>query len=277
MPLFPHFHRSYGPIGHVAGSDTVWVLLQGRSILLQVDGDVRLPRGENPLEHAARIGASVPLGRLDDRAYMLAEIAEDAVLDEVWEAADLRSLYGRVPETEWFIAGYASHVAHWQKTSGFCPVCGSAMGPMGVEWRRRCVKCGHERYPIVSPAVLALVHDGDRILLAHKPGWGKRRSILAGFTLPGESLEECVHREVLEESGVRVDGLAYHGSQPWPFPQQLMIGFFARYVSGSIEIDAEELEGADWYDFRELPPLPPPLSLSRQMIDAWAESRKRTR
>jgi NAD+ diphosphatase len=121
---------------------------------------------------------------------------------------------------------------------------------------------------------LALVHDGDRILLAHKPGWGARRSILAGFTLPGESLEECVHREVLEESGVRVDKLSYFGSQPWPFPQQLMIGFFAQYVAGVIQIDAEELEGADWYDFRQLPPLPPPLSLSRQMIDAWAQSRR---
>ena len=222
-----------------------------------------------------RLGAPILLGRLDGCDYVMAEIADDAALDEDMEAADLRSLYGRVPETEWFIAGYASQIAHWQRTSGFCPVCASAMGPMGVEWRRQCSNCSHERYPIVSPAVLALVHDGDRILLAHKPGWGARRSILAGFTLPGESLEECVHREVLEEAGVRIEALDYFGSQPWPFPQQLMIGFFARYVSGAIEIDAEELAGADWYDYRDLPPLPPPLSLSRQMIDAWRGMRER--
>src|SRR5437660_1795230 len=149
------------------------------------------------------------------------------------------------------------------------------MGPMGAEWRRSCTGCVNERYPMVSPAVLALVHDGgDRILLAHKPGWGARRSILAGFALPGESLEECVHREVLEEAGVRVGDLAYFGSQPWPFPHQLMIGFFSKYIAGTIEIDAEELEGADWHDYRRLPPLPPPLSLSRQMIDAWAHTRR---
>ncbi len=272
MPLFPDFKRLYPPHLAVPAENTVWVLLHGRSILLQADPEVRLPRGEAPLRLPG-IGAPVPLGRLNDAEYVMAEIAEDAVLDEAWEAADLRSLYGRVPETEWFIAGYAAHVAHWQRTSAFCPVCAAKMGAMGVEWRRVCENCGHERYPIVSPAVLALVYDGDRVLLAHKPGWGKRRSILAGFTLPGESLEECVHREVLEEAGVRVESLDYFGSQPWPFPQQLMIGFYARYVSGAIEIDAEELAGADWYDYRQLPPLPPPLSLSRQMIDAWARSR----
>ena len=127
---------------------------------------------------------------------------------------------------------------------------------------------------MVSPAVLALVHDGgNRILLAHKPGWGTRRSILAGFVLPGKSLEECVHREVLEEAAVHVTDLLYVGSQPWPFPHQLMVGFSSRYVSGEIAIDAEELDGADWYDYREMPPLPPPLSLARKMIDAWVLSR----
>ena len=274
MPLFPHFHRTYPPNEAVPGERTVWLLLQGRSILLQVDGGVRYPRGKDPLQQMARTGPPISLGHLDGSDYVMAEIAEDAVLDEGCEAADLRSLYGRVPETEWFIAGYAAQVAHWHRISAFCPVCASPMGALGAEWRRGCGNCGHERYPIVSPAVLALVHDGDRILLAHKPGWGARRSILAGFTLPGESLEECVHREVLEEAGVRIDALAYFGSQPWPFPQQLMIGFLAHYVSGAIEIDAEELEGAEWYHFRHLPALPPPLSLSRQMIDAWAQSRQ---
>ena len=274
MPLFPDFQRSYELFDPVPDAGTVWVLLQGRSVLMLADGSARLPYGEYPLPHAASLGSPVVLGRLAGSEYVLAEIAEDSVLDEVWEAADLRSLYGRIPEIEWFIAGYASQVVHWQRTSVYCPICASPMGAPGAEWRRICNNCGHERYPIVSPAVLALVHDGDRVLLAHKPGWGKRRSILAGFTLPGESLEECVHREVLEEAGVRVMDLTYFGSQPWPFPQQLMIGFFGRYADGEIEIDADELAGADWYDYRELPALPPSLSLSRQMIDAWARGRQ---
>lgn len=148
------------------------------------------------------------------------------------------------------------------------------MEPMQKEWARRCSQCGHTRFPQVSPAVLILVHDGaDRILLAHKPGWGPRYSILAGFVLPGESLEECVQREVDEEAGVQVTDLEYAGSQPWPFPHQLMIGFNAHYAGGDIRIDAEELDHAAWFDARELPPLPPPLSLSRQMIDAWHRTR----
>ncbi len=274
MPLFPDFQRVYELTDLVPAAETVWVLLQGHCVLMLADGSARLPRGEDPLPHAARLGSQIVLGRLAGSDYVLAEIAEDAALDEVWEAADLRGLYGRIPEVEWFIAGYASQVVHWQRTSEYCPVCASPMGSPGQEWRRICTNCGHERYPIVSPAVLALVHDGDHVLLAHKPGWGKRRSILAGFTLPGESLEECVHREVLEEAGVRVQDLSYFGSQPWPFPQQLMIGFFGRYMSGDIVIDADELAGADWYNYDALPALPPPLSLSRQMIDAWARSRQ---
>ncbi|HLJ53656.1 MAG TPA: NAD(+) diphosphatase, partial [Chthonomonadaceae bacterium] len=230
------------------------MILQGGAILVEGDGEVRLPRGDALPADRDRLGEPVPLGLTAGREYLLAELAEDQALDEIWRAADLRSLYGRLPDIEWAIAGYATQVAHWQRTSRFCPVCGATMGSPGLEWRRRCPGCGHERYPIVSPAVLALVHDGDRILLAHKPGWGARRSILAGFVLPGESLEECVRREVLEEAGVEVDQIEYFGSQPWPFPQQLMIGFRTRYNSGVIRIDADELAGADWYDFRSMPP-----------------------
>ena len=130
--------------------------------------------------------------------------------------------------------------------------------------------CQHSRYPQVSPAVLALVHDGaDRVLLAHKPGWGDRYSILAGFVLPGESLEECVRREVQEEVGAEVTDLVYQGSQPWPFPHQLMIGYTARYVSGDLRLDEQELDHAAWFSAAQLPSLPPALSLSRQIIDAW--------
>jgi NAD+ diphosphatase len=277
VPLFPDFNRIYPPDELVPDKSTIWILLHARGILVQAKGsNVVLPRGETPAGVTYELNSPIPLGRLGNADYVLAEVDRDLAIADGLETVDLRGLYGRVPEVEWFIAGYASQVAHWRRTSGFCPICGSSMGPLGAEWRRRCTRCNHERYPMVSPAVLALVHDGDdRILLAHKPGWGSRRSILAGFVLPGESLEECVHREVLEEAGVRVTDVVYYGSQPWPFPHQLMVGFFSRYVSGEIVIDAEELEGAEWHDFRELPPLPPPLSLSRQMIDAWAESRRR--
>lgn len=274
VPLFPKFLRNNPPVKPTIGPNTGWILFQSRGILIRANkNDSGLPCGaELEVERLLR-SEPVLLGSIDGVEYVTAEIDEEQPTEAAWTCVDLRGLYGRVSEIEWHIAGYASQVLHWHRTSVFCPLCGSAMGPMGSEWSRRCTQCGHERYPTVSPAVLALVHDGDRILLAHKPGWGARRSILAGFTLPEESLEDCVHREVLEEAGVRVADVVYFGSQPWPFPHQLMIGFSARYVDGEIEIDAEELAGAEWYDFRSMPPLPPPLSLSRQMIDSWVKSR----
>jgi NAD+ diphosphatase len=215
------------------------------------------------------------LGSLNGVTYLTCEVSPALELPGDCRAIDLRTLYGLVSEPEWQIAGYASQILHWQRTSRFCPLCGQPTEPTAQEWMRRCPQCQHERYPQVSPAVLVLVHDGaDGVLLAHKPGWGDRYSILAGFVLPGESLEECVQREVEEEVGVHLTDLEYIGSQPWPFPHQLMIGFFARYQSGEIRLDEQELDRAAWFDVNALPPLPPPLSLSRQMIDRWEQSRK---
>ena len=244
---------------------TYWCRLPGDKTELLSDSD------------AARktLAPSVPLvlGRIADTTYVTREVSEDTPIPDGWKAANVRSLYGQISDVEWHIAGYATQILHWQRVSRFCPVCGSATEAMAKEWMRHCPNCGHDRYPQVSPAVLALVHDGaNRVLLAHKPGWGDRYSILAGFVLPGESLEVCVQREVEEEIGFQVADIVYKGCQPWPFPHQLMVGFTARYVSGEIRLDEEELDHAAWFDVHELPPLPPPLSLSRQLLDAWKSS-----
>jgi NAD+ diphosphatase len=186
----------------------------------------------------------------------------------------LRALYGVVTEAEYGLAGYAAQILRWRSISRFCPVDGTATDAVANAWARACPDCGHIVYPPVSPATLILIHDGgDRILLARKPGWGKRYSILAGFVEPGETLEECCYREALEEAGVQTAAFEYAGSQPWPFPHQLMVGFNCRWQSGEIKIDETELEHADWFDAGDLPELPPPLSLSRQIIDRWVASR----
>ena len=274
MALYPDFKRLYGSAAAVSGP-IAWLPTRGRELVVQREGEAcallratpDLPANEEP----------ILLGELNGVTYIACELPPDTPLPPDCKTIDLRTLHGQVDELEWAIAGYAAHILHWRQTSRYCPVCGTAMGPMGAEWRRQCPNCGHERYPQVSPAVLALVHDGaDRVLLAHKAGWGPRYSILAGFVLPGESLEECVHREVEEEVGVQLADLVYAGSQPWPFPQQLMIGFTARCTGGEIRLDEEELDDAAWFDVRALPPPPPSLSLSRQMIDAWSHTRMTT-
>src|SRR5207247_4608684 len=130
--------------------------------------------------------------------------------------------------------------------------------------------CAATYYPRISPAAIVLVHDGPRVLLArpkHFPEW---YALIAGFLETGETLEECAAREVREETGVLVDQVVYQGSQPWPFPHQVMIGFRARYAGGDIVVDTTELDDARWFDVTSLPPLPPPVSIARAMIDAWA-------
>lgn len=121
--------------------------------------------------------------------------------------------------------------------------------------------------------MIVLVHEGERALLASKAGWGKRYSLVAGFVEPGETLEECVAREVKEEVGVEVDELRYVGSQAWPFPHQIMVGFLAHYAGGEIAIDTAELADARWFTRDDLPELPPPFTISRQIIELWLAGR----
>lgn len=266
------FTRAYPPAVPAPGP-ALWLPFQNEKLLVQRDGEkVTLLRAAPEALPGLTLGKPLFLGTLDGVPCLAWETSGEGELPPGVEALGLRALFGRLPDEESALAGYASQMLHWRRTSLFCPVCGHATEPGGDGWARRCPQCGHARYPHVSPAVLALVHDGDKILLVHKPGWGAMNSIIAGFVEPGESLEECVRREVQEEAGVEVTDIVYQGSQPWPFPHQLMVGFTARYVSGELKIDAAELDGAAWFPRGALPDLPSPISLSRHIIDAWAAS-----
>lgn len=234
--------------------------------------ELLLNAGQIPHGTAQSLGLEVPyihIGILDQQDCFAAELPSDSPVPEGWQAQSIRSLFAFFDEATVGVIGYAAQIIYWQRTSRFCGVCGSPRGPLGRDMARTCTGCGHTSYPRVSPAVLVLIHDGDKILLAQKPGWGKRYSIIAGFVDPNESLEDCVRRETQEEVGLEVDSLHYLGSQPWPFPHQLMVAFSARYVGGKIKLEEDELSDAQWFSPDNLPELPPPISLSRQVIDAW--------
>jgi len=168
-------------------------------------------------------------------------------------------------------------LANWHTNHRRCPRCGEPTEPISGGWVRRCVADQSEHFPRTDPAVIVLVHDGgDRCLLGRQPIWpANRYSTLAGFVEPGESLEQAVAREIEEESGAVVDDIVYCGSQPWPFPASLMLGFEARAVGGDIGVGDDELEDVRWFSRDDIragrPLLPPPASIAHWLITGWLE------
>lgn len=184
----------------------------------------------------------------------------------------LRELFGLIDEELFAVAGRAFQVVQWDRTHRFCGRCGRPTAHHERDRARQCPGCGLVSYPRVSPAVIVLVSRGDRFLLARNASFpGKRYSIIAGFVEAGETLETAVTREIREEVGIEVRNVAYFGSQPWPFPHSLMVGFTAEHASGEIAIDGEEIVDAGWYraDPEQLPELPNRISISRRLIDSF--------
>ncbi len=190
-------------------------------------------------------------------------------------AIDLRAYHGRAGEAAWLAAGRAVQLVEWGRTHRFCGRCATPTEPAHNERAMRCPACGLQAFPRLAPAMITLVTRGDdgpdqEALLARGVQWQiPMYSCLAGFVEPGESLEGAVVREVKEEVGIVVGDVTYRGSQPWPFPHSLMIGFRARYVSGELELDPTEIADAGWYRRDALPTIPPGISIARKLIDAW--------
>ena len=185
------------------------------------------------------------------------------------EPTPLRAIFQLAGPETFALAGRATQLLDWQNNHRFCGKCGTATVMKSGELAMQCPACGLLAYPRISPAVMVLVRDGDKLLLGRSPHFKPGvYSALAGFVEPGETLEECAAREVREEVGIEITGLRYFHSQPWPFPNSLMVAFFADYAGGTITPDPSEIEAAAWFSPDALPLLPEPISISRQLIDA---------
>lgn len=189
-------------------------------------------------------------------------------------ATPLRSIFSLAGAETFALAGRATQLLDWQRHHRFCGSCGARNQMKRDEFAMQCPSCALVAYPRISPAVMVLVTDGDKLLLARSPHFKPGVfSALAGFVEPGESLEECAVREVREEVGIEIANLRYFNSQSWPFPHSLMVAFSADYAGGVLTPDPSEIEAADWFSPDALPPLPDPVSISRQLIDAAVRAR----
>ena len=214
------------------------------------------------------IARSQFLGYLAGQPCIAAELRDADALPEEFTLENLRSLYGKLPEDLFAIAARAVQLIEWDRTHQFCGHCATPTIQLPTERAKRCPNCQLRQYPKLSPAVIMLIYRGSDILLARAPRFRQGMySVLAGFVEPGESLEETVAREVREEVGVEIKNIRYFGSQPWPFPKSLMIGFIAEYASGTITPEPTEIETADWFSIDNLPPVPGKLSIARKLID----------
>ncbi|MBS0321215.1 MAG: NAD(+) diphosphatase [Proteobacteria bacterium] len=216
-------------------------------------------------------GAVHGLGALGGTPCVAVTLRDDEVPAGM-HASGLRALFFRIPDVDVSLAGRASQVVEWDRTHRYCGRCGTPMLDQPGERSRKCPACGFTAWPRVSPAMMALVTRGRELLLARSRRFANTSmySALAGFVEAGETVEDCVVREVREEVGLEVGALRYFGSQSWPFPHSLMIAFTAEYAGGDIRLDDDEIVDAQWFAPDALPPMPPSVSIARRLIEATA-------
>lgn len=248
------------------------IAIQGDRLLAQIDaaGAVVLPTCAH-LPAAFAAAPTLPLGRLDEQPCWLFEVKDAAAPAPAgWTWQETRALLAALAPEQLHAVHCARQLAWWAQRHQFCGVCGTPTVAHAEERARRCPRCEALFFPSASPAVIVAVTRGDELLLAHnrnfRPGLF---SLLAGFVDPGETLEQAAIREVREETGVTIDGLRYLASQPWPFPNSLMIGFHARHAAGELHVDGREILEAGWFRRDALPDLPRSGTVARTLIDAW--------
>ncbi len=261
-----------------------------RVLVVDADGNARFPdpTGMPGFCLGADLMPELPeaasfLGLGDEGAWFA--LPHEVLPDPMPGRLDLRAAATEWPARDAAALAEARALLHWQQRNKFCGGCGHALGLCKGGWCARCTQCGLEHYPRTDPAIIVAVTDGERLLLGRQASWPAGRwSVLAGFVEPGESLEQAVAREVMEEAGIPVLECEYAASQPWPFPAALMIGFHAQGLPLTPSV-SDELEQARWFSLDELDAalatgevrLSPVLSISRWLIDAWVDQARARR
>ncbi len=256
----------------------LWLVFSGDRLLVTAGSDnIISPLTKAPEEFGLTASFVMEVGELNGSRCFTADVGREADAPEGTSFRALRRLLGDIDDSLFAVAGRAKQIVDWNHNHRFCGRCGTGTGPGPTELSKKCPNCGMVFYPRLSPAAIMLVTRGDEALLARSshfpPGM---YSALAGFVEPGESVEQTVAREVKEEVGLEVRNPRYFGSQSWPFPDSLMIGFTAEYADGELRFEPEEIEDAGWFHVEALPDLPPRLSIARALIDDFVENTLRS-
>lgn len=259
-----------------APPERAWFLVHPKGVVVAREPSEASGTGERArLPTDAEVATLGAQGEVHELGYFgglpaVATAIDDAPLPAPLAVLSLRDLYVALSEEAFAIAGRATQIIDWASTHRFCGRCATPTERVAGERCMKCPRCGLLAYPRISPAIIVLVRRGDEALLAR----GARfplpfYSTLAGFAEVGETLEETLAREVREEVGIEVKDIRYFGSQSWPFPNSLMVGFFAEWASGDICIEPKEIVDAKWWRADALPTIPPKISIARRLIDAW--------
>jgi NAD+ diphosphatase len=255
-----------------------WFVIQEDRILIQhKSAAATVPLLKDLAELGLPILRQHYLGRLGRYDSLTVEVPKDVSPPSEMSFEGLRPIYGLMGEMFFSLAGRALQIVDWDRTNEFCGRCGGKTRTHLTERAKECLQCGLLHFPRLAPAIIVLIQRGGEVLLAR----GRRfetpiYSTIAGFVEPGETLEEAVVREVKEESGITVKDVRYFGSQPWPFPHSLMVGFTANYASGEITLSDGENVDVRWFKADNLPQIPSKLSIARRLIDWFLEKQAKS-
>lgn len=252
-----------------------WFVFSKSDIMLEKtnDGYYTIPFQEDApteVKDGINIHNITPLDGNEVRTY---RIDEQTKISDKYELCGLRASYHKLPKELYLKAGKCEEILYWDANTQFCGVCGSPMR-LNTDISKKCENCGKEVWPQLATAIIVLIHRGDEVLLVHANNFkGNFYGLVAGFVETGETLEQAVIREVNEETGLQIKNIRYFGSQPWPYPCGLMVGFNAEYEGGEIKLQRSELSAGAWFRKDNLPEIPEKLSIARKLIDNWINTK----
>ena len=254
--------------------DTLYFLINDQEIVVKDSRDrYWLPSQADISSCTLDLKQSRFIGSLHDQFCNALEMPGGVSLPDSLESIPLRDVFAQFSASEIRAICLAKQIITWDKHYRFCGQCGEPTMELADERAKVCRKCGLTNYPRLSPSIIVSVVKGNMILLARSARFPKGMySVLAGFVEPGETLEECIIREIDEEVGIKVNNIKYFGSQNWPFPHSLMIAFTTDYAAGEITIDNNEIVDAQWFTADDLPRLPGSYSIARKMIDHFCDN-----